>query len=640
MSLKEIKKKYQAGQFKGALTECEKLLKHHNISLDLYNLRGLCLRKLSKQNSAIENFKLAIEKFPANAVLQNNLGNCYLDSGNVECAHASYSNAVELDPKYQDAIFNLATTDYRLGDFDKAAANFQKLLDINPGHEQCIIGLGRLYASNGEANKALILLESAIKNGVRTTEIYSLLGIQYLQSGRISKAFEHFRTSLNLNVNQSSTWNNMGVLYQRLKEYENSVTCFEQALQINKNEPNAFYNLGLSHMHLENFKSAEAAFKSAISSNPEGKEAFFELARMYEYMGNLEKSTYYYRKVIELDRNDSKAYLYLANSNNITKEKEIFKNLEKLSRTPELPILKRIDVHFALGKAFSDINDYAKSFGHYAKANKAKKEYFNYSIDTDRCEFEKLASNAIKLDTIKLKTYNVEAGCVPIFIVGMPRSGTSMIEQILSSHDSISGGGELELAYKYGYKLSTGAEEISTQSLTCFRNSYLSEIQKISNGRKFVTDKMPHNFRFLPLIIRAIPEAKIVLLHREPQAICWSIFKNHFVEQVHNYGCDLLDLVSYYKLFKKLMDQYSKYLETSCLVLDYEKFVANQRKETEVLLSYLGLEWNENCMHPERNKRAVKTASKMQVRNKIYSGSSKEWQKYEQFLPEQFINLA
>ena len=172
-----------------------------------------------------------------------------------------------------------------------------------------------------------------------------------------------------------------------------------------------------------------------------------------------------------------------------------------------------------------------------------------------------------------------------------------------------------------------------------FRENYLSKLANFSDGRCFITDKMPHNFLLIPLICAAFPEAKIIHVQRDPRAVCWSSFKKYFPAGGIKYCYSLTDLVLYYELYTDLMKKWQSQYCDRIYNLNYEKLTIDQNNETRKLISHLGLGWQEACLYPHENKRGVKTASQLQVRKKVYQGSSQAWRKYEPFLDNIFESL-
>lgn len=203
----------------------------------------------------------------------------------------------------------------------------------------------------------------------------------------------------------------------------------------------------------------------------------------------------------------------------------------------------------------------------------------------------------------------------------------------------VTGGGELSHVSQLGEPLAINSGMINTAAISNFRDSYLSELSKVSNKKLFITDKMPHNFRFIPLICAAIPEAKIIHVRRDPKATCWSNFKQYFVSDSIGYCYELKDLVTFYSLYQDLMEFWQSEYSGRIYNLNYESLTTSQESETRKLIEHLDLSWEETCLSPQNNDRIVRTASQQQVRQKVYQGSSEAWRKYESFLHGAFDSL-
>ena len=221
----------------------------------------------------------------------------------------------------------------------------------------------------------------------------------------------------------------------------------------------------------------------------------------------------------------------------------------------------------------------------------------------------------------------------------MPRSGTTLVEQIISSHSKVNGAGELNYVEQYVSKLSLNLTSSTTLALSDFRKKYLFELSKVSNGKSIVTDKMPQNFLFIPLICAALPEAKIVHVQRDAAATCWSNYKQYFTSKILGYCYDLTDVVEYYNLYKDLMSIWQSEYSDRIYNLNYETLTTDQENQSRKLIKYLELNWEKACLSPEKNKRSIRTASQLQVRKKVYKGSSNAWYKYKPYLRGAFDSL-
>jgi hypothetical protein len=288
---------------------------------------------------------------------------------------------------------------------------------------------------------------------------------------------------------------------------------------------------------------------------------------------------------------------------------------------------------------YEDIGNFNESFFYLTKGNAMRKQLLNYSIETDQKLFVQLKKAHPKLMEGALNRKRHVAEIVPVFIVGMPRSGTTLVEQIVSSHSEVTGAGELNYVSQFGKSLAIGVTAANVETVSAFRCSYLKNIAKRANGRRFIIDKMPQNFKFLALICAAFPEAKIIHMQREAKATCWSNFKHYFASDGLGYCCNLADTVNYYGLYTDLMLFWQESYGNRIYNLDYDNLTDNPEQEIRRLIAHLGLNWENTCLAPQNNKRAIKTISQQQVRETIYQGSSQVWRKYEPFLNGVFDDL-
>ena len=263
----------------------------------------------------------------------------------------------------------------------------------------------------------------------------------------------------------------------------------------------------------------------------------------------------------------------------------------------------------------------------------------NYDINQDVELFKKIKSSYPEIEKKSLVKEKLSNNLTPNFIIGMPRSGTTLVEQIVSSHSQVTGAGESGFVRRFGAVIATGTTEVNNQSLLDFRHKYLNKLQNVSNGNLIFTDKMPQNFRYLGLLVAAFPEAKIVHVKRNPAAVCWANYKQYFASKNIGYCYAIDEVISYHKLYENLMEFWTSTLSKKIYNLDCEQLTVNQETETRQLIDYLGSDWDENCLSPQNNTRSVSTASKLQIRKKVYQGSSEQWKKYQPFLNGAFDGL-
>ena len=355
--------------------------------------------------------------------------------------------------------------------------------------------------------------------------------------------------------------------------------------------------------------------------------------------GKLEEAIDSYKKALSLKPDYPEAHRNLSTIQKYTIDDKHFLQVQASYDKDDLSEEARCHLSFALAKMNEDLGKLDQAYIYLFKGNALRKKLLNYSINSDENLFFNLKETQPKLSKNKLEIKETSSGLLPIFIIGMPRSGTTLVEQIVSSHSKVTGAGELRYVMQFGYKLSTDPTCINTNALSEFRQNYLLKLSKVSNGKSIITDKMPHNFRFIPIICAAFPEAKIIHVQRNAAATCWSNFRQYFTSQALGYCYNLNDLVKFYGLYSDLTKFWQSKYGDRIYNLNYEQLTSNQEKETKKLIKHLNLNWEEICLFPQKNKRIVRTASQQQVRQKVYQGSSEAWRAYEVYLDGIFNSL-
>ncbi len=333
------------------------------------------------------------------------------------------------------------------------------------------------------------------------------------------------------------------------------------------------------------------------------------------------------------------AYRQLASLKKFSEYDHDVKAMEEAWATPDLSDEQRMQLAFGLGKSFDDLRRYEKAFRFFSAGNDIKRGTYNFSVEHAENNFGMIK----KLFTIDMFADHRLAGAsdeTPIFILGMPRSGTSLVEQILASHPKVHGGGELDYLKNVVFHLNKSYKGIFTDVINQARinqfsnagTKYIKMIRAHSNFARFITDKMPENFRFIGIIKLMLPNAKIIHCRRNPMDTCLSIFKNLFTGDGLLYTNNLRELGQYYKLYGDLMSYWHSVLPGFIYDIQYEDVVANQEKQSRALLEHCGLEWDDACVEFHKTNQPVQTLSSAQVRRPIYNDSVQAWKRYEKWL--------
>jgi tetratricopeptide (TPR) repeat protein len=422
---------------------------------------------------------------------------------------------------------------------------------------------------------------------------------------------------------------------------ESSLINYQKVLKINPKSADVHNNIGIIYRRQNKFECALDHFKKSISIDCDFIDSIYNIARIFSEQGEVDLAILHYQKCIRINSNFIPAYrgLSLLKRFNGT-EKEIDQMI-RLFHSENLSYYEKQQISFSLGKVYNDISDFKNSFYFFAQGNRIKNINSQYKLENDGKRFQaikKLFQDHPRVHNINMLDKNMRDKRI-IFLVGLPRSGTSLVEQILSSHSSVHGAGELELLRNSIIHLDISNEELSHKNFVNLRSSYLKGIENLCVSEDVITDKANLNFQWIGFILTALPESKIIHIKRDPIATCWSIFKHDFLGEGLDFGNNIRDLTQYYKMYQDLMKFWHTQFPQKIFDLDYESLTVNPEAEIRNLLSYVDLDWETQCLAPNKNDRFVGTASNLQVKQNIYTGSSQKWKNYEPYLQEMISKL-
>jgi len=511
-----------------------------------------------------------------------------------------------------------------IGKVETALTLFKAALEANPSIEQFWISYIDALIKINRNEEAQTVLEQAKRFGLKLTNFKNIDVNNAQKSGQAEDDLKMIMAKLQHLYKNGETSQVYQLTTELLKQHSHNVI---------------FWNLiGIASLELNKFVEAIHAFQKATTINPKSAAFFNNLGTAFKNQGRTQDAAAAYKKAISLQPDFAEAHRQLASIQTYNESDAHFIEVKNLSDHTSLDISSKSKLNYALAKMYEDIGYLKYSFKHLKRANDLQKEIRQYQLEEDQSLFRKLVKSSSQFSScITHETKNLKYQ--PVFIIGMPRSGTTLVEQILSCHSEINGLGELNHVKNLGQDLCINTSEINERAILQFKHAYLAKLPAISEDISMVTDKMPHNFRFVPLICSAFPEAKIIHVKRDARATCWSNYKQYFPADDYRYTNDLNDCVHYYKLYQDLMEKWSKHFGNRIYELDYEKLVTDQEVETRNIIEHLALSWEDACLSPHLNKRVIKTASQQQVRRKVYENSSGDWKKYEKYLSGVFDNL-
>lgn len=478
-------------------------------------------------------------------------------------------------------------------------------------------------------NQAEIYLKNILKE-FNTAELNYLLGNIYKIQNKNELSIEAFKKTLNINRNFSAAYNNLANIYKKLKQHQKAILNYKEAIKTNPKNLEAYYNFANLLKDNKNYKEAIINYEKVIQINSNFQDAYNNIGTIYSILGKFDKCLEYFIKAIEINKYFAEPYKNYVQATKIRKNDKIFTILQKIVNEDDIPEDQREVFYYALSKSYLDVEQNDLAFKYLNLANEIKLKKTNFSKKIQDKEFIKIEKFFSKKLT-PLNKIEQEENIKPIFILGMPRSGTTLVEQIISNHSKVFGGGELNFLPDAIESTNWVNYENLDQISKKIREKYILNLKKMSN-KKFITDKLPGNFKRIGFIVNCFPEAKILHLERNPMAVCWSNYKSNFNSDGMSFTLKQEYIAEYYLLYKNLMDFWHKKYSDKIIIVNYENLVNNFRYEVKNLFLKIGLDWEENLYDFHKNTRPVETASFMQVRNKIFKNSSEQWKKYENYL--------
>ncbi len=521
----------------------------------------------------------------------------------------------------------------------KEALNYNlKLLKINNKDSETFFNLGNIFSILGDTNNALENYKEAINLKNNYYQAYNNLGLVLKKKGKLNESELIFRKAIDLKSDYYQAVNNLGNTLKDLDRLDEAELIFKKAIELNPKFIHAYINLGIVLSETLKFELAEKCYKKVLKIDPNIPEAYNNLGLIYKFTGRIKEAELNYRIAIKLKNDYAEAYRNLCDIKFFEKKDNDFFSIKKLIDEKYLSNTEKSDLNFAIAKVYEDLRIYKEAFSYYKKGNTLRFKTNGFNINNEINLFDRIKSfyNEIEKNNINIDYYNK---ITPIFIIGMPRSGTTLIEQIISSHSKIHAGGELNTINKNVNHTINDLSKNNHEKLFNIRKKYYEYIETINNKKLYITDKMPQNFRYIGIILSAIPQAKIIHIKRNTQSVLWSNFKHCFVNKGLSYSYQIKDIIDYFKLYKSIMKFWNYKFQNKIYNVNYELLVTNHESEIKKIIKYIGLNWENNCLFPEKNNRISLTSSNLQVKKRIYQNSSQSWKNFEPYINGAFDNI-
>lgn len=574
---------------------------------------------LGSINGAIDNFtaaesccKKALKFAPENPMLLFNLGMALLKQGKANAAKQRFENAIKHQPQFPDAYLELANALCLTGDNASSITNYKKAIQQNP----------------------------------KSIHAYHNLADAYRNTGQLPEALKNYEKAISLQKDFVESYNGLASTYIAMFHYDKAIDLLESSISFLPSNSYLYFCLAAAYQEQGETNKARINFTKALEIDPGYADAQSGLAAILALQGDYDKAGQLLTCLLEKHPENSAAIItYVTYANQFGATKRAIKLGTDFLADNIITDQTKSKLLFALAKLHEKRDELNVAFSLYQQGNILRRSKFD---EDKHIEMFKSFVNTYSKSLFEKLHYDNNTAITPIFIIGMPRSGTSLAEQILASHPDIYGAGELptinRLIKKLPEKLSTSTpypecvENLSPQTLSEIAEEYIKEATTSSNNEKFITDKMPLNAIHLGFISLLFPNAPIIHCTRNPRDTCLSCFFTNFSGE-HSYAFSLNNLGKFYRMYHNQMKHWSKTISNPIFELSYENVVENPDQVIRDLVNFCGVEWNDACLNFHKTKRTVATASHDQVRKKIYSSSVGKWRNYEQYLEELFSAL-
>lgn len=557
-----------------------------------------------------------------------------------------HSNKQDVLPKYtiskmQKICLDKAVHAHSTGNLSVAESEYRKLIAEKVKIPSIYTQLSIICAMSNRIEEAKQLCYYVLKMAPKFVNALITLADIFKNERRFSEAIDYYQQVIFEAPTFAMAHFNLSYSLIQMGKIEQGKASCMKALEIAPDLVQAKDYLGQILIIKGELIQAEAVYNELIAANPKNISALYSLGNIYKSQGKLESASSIYQKVITIQPEYSQAHFTYASIHKYLDQTDphIALMLQQYQKS-NISIESKIHFSFALAKAFEDIKDYKQAFKYLSNGNRLRFERFNYSIEPD-AQFIKNIINKFSRENIEGLNIEAQSSKKPIFIVGMPRSGTSLVEKIIATHSQVHGAGELDYLFRLGTTqflnqstnfLFNDLSSYDKQKFEVVGQTYLKQINQLNDEQNHITDKFPFNMLFIGLIKIAFPNAKIIHCVREAKDNCLSIFKKNFTTDNYRFAYNLKTLGQYHKLYQELMKHWHETFPDSIYDISYESLTANPDIEIKKLIKTCDLAWEDDCLNFDKSKAIVKTASAYQVRQPMYISSVGLWEHYQEFL--------
>jgi tetratricopeptide (TPR) repeat protein len=631
----------QAGEFRSAALLLSRAVQLRPDLVEALANLGCVLVNDRKLVEAIKVYGRLAQLRPMDGGPHYALGILYGEVGRLDEAIQAFSKATELQPDFADAQARLGAALRSQGRFDDAIGAYSRASVLRPDWADARNNLANVLRDKGSLDEAIAQYRAATELKGDDAVIQFNLGNVLFQKERFAEALAPYERALRLKPDYVEAHNMLGLTLASLRRVEEAELAHRRALALRPDDAGALEALGSVLLSKQDLAGADTSFRKALGLAPESAVAWNGLGMVLRAWGRFEEASDCFRRAVAINPDKPSFHRNLISLGAQGGDSAKVGRLTTLLNQPGLPLQERIEAGFALGKLLDDADRFDEAFANFARANALVRETPAGPDEVfDGAKLHRVVDRMIEGSPpaffARRRDWG-EASELPVFIVGMPRSGTTLVEQIAASHPAVHGAGELGEIGRIAAQLSPGERRAAGQgwdagSIATAARDYLRHVRSLDGAGLRIIDKMPGNIFHLGLIAVLFPAARVIFCRRDARDTCLSCYFQRFANNSHRYTYDLANCGWQWLETDRLMKHWLQVLPLRTLVIHYGELVANQEKQSRRLIDFLGLPWDPACLEFHKTQRPVMTASVWQVRQPMYVRSVGRWQCYERHL--------
>lgn len=640
----EAIERVNSGDPRAAESICRDALAQNPKDINMLGLLGAIQIKMRQLENARSTLTRTIELAPTFAKAHEDLGFALLELEEFDEAVGILQKAVRLDPGLELAWLNLGKALASTGRGKEADEAFEKSFALSPHRK--LLALAAKHHKEGRLEEAERIYREVLKQNPKHVDALRLLAMVAASAKRFDDAERLLRKVIGIAPDYVLAITDLARILKEQDRFEEAIEYFKKAIAINPNNPNTHYLLAATYSPAALNLEAVKAYRKTLELAPEHAGALLGLGNALKTVGRQEEAIKAYQDCIRVRPGNGEIYWSLANLKTYRFSDEQLEEMERRAREDsDLPEKSIINFLFALGKAYDDRGDYDHAWQYYAEANQKQRMIVQY----DAVQTETVNDSMMEVFDRQLLEDLGGLGNpdpAPIFILGLPRSGSTLLEQILASHSQVEGTSELPYIGRVAMSMNRNradgigfpqaVRELGRESLTLLGEDYIkyAALHRPEGTPRFI-DKMPNNFPSVGFIHLILPNAKIIDARRHPLDACVGNYRQHYARG-QTFSYDLNDIGEYYIEYQRMMDYWHEVLPGKVLTVQYEEVCTDLENQVRRILDFCGLPWEDSCVRYYETERPVRTASSEQVRQPIYTGAINFWRNYEKHLDELF----